>query len=155
MEIEIMDLSNKRCGECGARQYQKKTMNHRWVNPWKDFPSIFLMKPLELWICGACESVAITPGDAEMIDDTLEASVRSQTSQFLEIIKSKSGLSYEAIALRLGYTSAYVSSLKNEKKTPAFKLWNQLKSIATDPKAEMAKLDPDFDIIKHNLLLRF
>lgn len=61
---------------------------------------------------------------------------------------------FETISLRLGYSSGYISSLLNEKATPAFKLWNQLKSISISPKIEMEQLDPNFDIIGNNMLLR-
>mgnify|MGYP003683580117 CR=1 FL=1 len=149
-----MNLSNKRCGECGAKSYEKKAIQGKWNKPWKDFPSIFLTRDLELWVCKSCKSYAITPEDSSRIDKAIEESIQSQTAQFLEIIHSKSGQKYESIAHRLGYSSAYISSLKNKNKTPAFKLWNQLKSIAIAPESEMEKLDPDYDIIKNNLLLR-
>lgn len=115
---------------------------------------MFLTKKLELWVCGSCQAEAILPGEAQKIDAAIEGSIRSQVAQFLQIIHAKSGLTYETMALRLGYSSAYISSLKNQNKTPSFKIWNQLKAIAISPKTEMDKLDPDFDIIKHNLLLR-
>lgn len=115
---------------------------------------MFLTKRLELWVCGSCGAFAIAPGDVKKIDEAIEGSIRSQVAQFLQIIHAKSGLTYETIALRLGYSNVYISSLKNQNKTPSFNIWNQLKAIAISPKAEMDKLDPDFDIIKHNLLLR-
>ena len=150
----MMDLSNKRCGECGAKKYSRQLIRGKWNKPWKDFPSVFLTQELELWVCGSCGSHAITPGDSQKIDKAIEESIRNQISQFLELIHSKSGQTYESIAQRLGYSSAYISSLKNGNKTPAFKLWNQLKSIAIAPQTEMEKLDPNYDIIKNNLLLR-
>lgn len=149
-----MDLSKKRCGNCGSRAYKLQSMTGHWKKPWKDFPSVFLTKDLDLWVCQECSAYASTPGDAEAIDFAVESSIKNQVSQFLTIIHSKSGLSYEVIASRLGYSPGYISSLKNENKLPAFKLWNQLKSISTDPLNELKKLDPDFDIIENNLLLR-
>lgn len=149
-----MDLSNKHCGECGAKEYSKQIIHGKWNKPWKDFPSVFLTRELELWVCGSCGSHAITPGDSSKIDKAIEDSIRSQAGQFLEIIHSKSGQTYESIAHRLGYSSAYISSLKNNNKTPSFRLWNQLKSIAIAPKSELEKLDPDYDILESKLLLR-
>lgn len=149
-----MDLSKKRCGECGEKAYKMQKIEGQWKKPWKDFPSVFLTKTLELWVCGECSVHAVTPKDSEKIDAAIEASIRSQVSQFLDIINAKSGLKFEAIAVRLGYSPSYISSLKNEKTTPAFKLWNQLKSISINPKREMEQLDPDFDIIANNILLR-
>ena len=94
------------------------------------------------------------PGDAARIDDVVENSIRDQVSQFLNIIHSKSGLSFEVIAQRLGYSPSYVSTLRQRNATPAFKLWNQLKAVALNPKLEMANLDPDYDVIGNNVLLR-
>lgn len=149
-----MDLSKKRCGECGEKAYVIKTLVGPWQKQWKDYPFIFLLEDLELWVCGHCHSHAVTPGDAEKIDRAIENSVREQTSQYLKIIKAKTDLSFEQIAVRIGKSPAYVSSLLNKKKTPAFGLWNQLKSAAIDPVVEMQRLDPKLDIIKKNILLR-
>lgn len=149
-----MDLSKKRCGECGNKAYKKQKISGQWRKPWKDYPCVFLTKNLELWICNQCNTHAITAKDSQRIDTAIESSIRCQTSQFLIIIKSKSGLKFEVIATRLGYSASYIASLKNQKVTPAFKLWNQLKSISINPKLEMQQLDPDFDIIGSNILLR-
>ena len=75
-------------------------------------------------------------------------------THFLNVIHSKSGLSFEVIAQRLGYSPSYISTLRQKNATPAFKLWNQLKAISINPKQEMANLDPDYDIIENNILLR-
>lgn len=150
----MMDLSKKRCGECGEKAYTKKDLIGKWQKQWKNYPSVFLMRPLSLWVCSNCNSYALTPGDAAIIDNIVEESIRAQTSQYLEIIKSKSGLTFEEIAKRIGKGPSYLSSLYQRKKTPAFGLWNQLKSIALDPVEEMDRLDPDLDIFERNVLLR-
>jgi hypothetical protein len=149
-----MDLSKRRCGECGQKGYEKLAIKGHWRKPWKDFPSIFLTKDLEIWICSNCGAYASASSDAAKIDEAVESSIRDQVSQFLDIIHSKSGLTFEVIAYRLGYSPSYISTLRQRNATPAFKLWNQLKSISIDPKKEMANLDPDFDIIENNILLR-
>ena len=149
-----MNLSNNRCGECGQKAYVKQAIKGQWKKPWKDYPSVFLTKKLELWVCSSCGCYASASGDAARIDAAVESSIRDQTSQFLDIIYSKSGLTFEVIAQRLGYSASYISTLRQRNATPAFKLWNQLKSISIDPKLEMSNLDPDYDIIAHNILLR-
>lgn len=149
-----MDMTKKKCGECGEKSYAYKTIYGHWEHPWKDFPSVFVTKKLELWICTSCQNYAILAGDAEKIDAAIQSSVQDQVSQFLDIIKSKSGLSFEEIALRIGYTPSYLASLKQKNKIPSFKIWNQLKSIAVDPTMELEKLSPNFDIIRKNILLR-
>lgn len=149
-----MDLSNKRCGECGQKAYVKRSIKGQWKKPWKDYPSVFLTKTLEVWVCSSCGHYASAARDAARIDNAVENSIRDQTSQFLDIIHSKSGLTFDVIAQRLGYSASYISTLRQRNATPAFKLWNQLKSISTDPKKEMAILDPDYDIIEQNILLR-
>jgi hypothetical protein len=154
MEEVTMNLSNKRCGECGQNAYAKQSIKGQWKKPWKDFPSVFLTKSLEIWVCSACGCYASASADAARIDEALESSIRDQISQFLDVIHSKSGLTFEVIAQRLGYSASYVSTLRQRNATPAFKLWNQLKSISINPKQEMANLDPDYDIIENNILLR-
>lgn len=149
-----MDLSKKRCGECGQKAYVTKAIKGQWKRPWKDFPSVFLTKSLDVWVCSACGSYASVAGDAARIDEAVENAIRDQVSQFLNVIHSKSGLSFEIIAQRLGYSPGYISTLRQKNATPAFKLWNQLKSISINPKLEMTNLDPDFDIIGNNILLR-
>jgi len=149
-----MDLSNKTCGECGAKAYTRKNMKGHWKHPWKDFPSVFFTEDLVLWSCGECGSYAVTGGDTQKIDQAAEASIRNQASQFLDIIKSKSGLSFEEIASRIGVAPSYLSSLRTKKKTPSFHLWNVLKVMAIDPKQMTDRLDPDYDIEAENILLR-
>lgn len=149
-----MDLSKKRCGECGQKAFVMRSIKGLWKKPWKDFPSVFLTTNLEVWVCSDCGTFAIATGDAARIDDAVESSIRDQVSQFLNVIHSKSGLSFEVIAQRLGYSRSYISTLRRKNATPAFKLWNQLKAISINPKQEMANLDPDYDIIENNILLR-
>lgn len=149
-----MNLLNKRCGECGEKTYVKQAIKGQWKKPWKDFPSVFLTKQLELYVCSNCGAYASTAGDTGKIDEAIENSIRDQVSQFLDIIHSKSGLNFETIAQRLGYSPSYISTLRQKNATPAFKLWNQLKSISIDPSYEMKNLDPDYDIIENNIMLR-
>jgi len=149
-----MDLSSRKCGECGQKGYAKQAIKGHWKKPWKDFPSVFLTKNLEVWMCSHCDTYASASADAAKIDEAIESSIRDQVSQFLDIIHSKSGLTFEVIAKRLGYSPSYISTLRQKNATPAFKLWNQLKSVSIDPKKEMANLDPEFDIIENNILLR-
>lgn len=122
---------------------------------------MFLTKGFELYICSSYGTYAITPGDAGKIDEAVESSIKGQVSQFLDIIvpryhsrEVRSGLAFEVIAERLGYSASYISTLRYKEATPAFNLWNQLKSISINPKLEMAHLDPDYDIIANNISLR-
>lgn len=149
-----MNLLNKRCGECGQKAYAYQSIKGQWKKPWKDFPSVFLTKQLEVCVCSNCGAYASAAGDAEKIDAAIENSIRDQVSQFLDVIHSKSGLNFETIAQRLGYSPSYISTLRQKNATPAFKLWNQLKSISIDPPYEMKNLDPDYDIIENNIMLR-
>ena len=150
-----MDLSKKKCGECGTTDaYSLKNVKGHWKHPWKDFPGVFLMVDLNLWKCKACGASAVTPGDAARIDAAVEESIRAQASQFLDVIKSKSGLSFDEIGARLGTAPSYLSSLRTMKKTPSFHLWNVLKLLAIEPKVMIERLDPDYDISGENLLLR-
>ena len=149
-----MNMTNKRCGECGAKGFVQKNVRGLWRHPWKDYPSVHLTRDLELWVCQECGNTASTVGDAQKTDAAIEASIRDQTSQFLDIIKSKSGLKFEEIATRLGVDPSWISSLRSQRATPSFHLWNLLKVTAIDPKVMTERLDPSFDIVGNNVLLR-
>jgi len=128
--------------------------NYEQKQPPTRKPRVFLMVDLNLWKCKACGASAVTPGNAARIDAAVEESIRAQASQFLDVIKSKSGLSFDEIGARLGTAPSYLSSLRTMKKTPSFHLWNVLKLLAIEPKVMIERLDPDYDISGENLLLR-
>lgn len=137
-----MDLSSKRCGECGANAYVRKNIKGPWQRPWRDYPAVLLAEELSLWTCQACSSSAVTPGDAEKIDTVIERSIRGQSSQFLDIIKSNSGLSFDEVAMRLGIAPSCLSRLRSGNKTPSFHLWSLFKAMASDPKVRAERLNP-------------
>lgn len=144
----------RRCGECGEKIFKRRNLNGSVSMPWRDFPIAYVTKDLELWTCENCGNYVITAGDAEKIDAAVEASIRDQTSQFIDIIKSKSGKSLEELSAIIGISPQYLSNIRNEKRTPSFHLWNLLKIIAICPKDLIQKMDPSLDIRKENLLLR-
>ncbi len=84
----------------------------------------------------------------------MDASARNQSTQFIEVIKAKAGITSIKLASLIGVTSEYLSMIYNQKRTPAFQVWSLLKLIATDPIKLTAELDPGWDIRKKNLLLR-
>lgn len=147
-----MDLSKKRCSECGEGSYKKKLVLGRWNHPWKDFPSVFLMEEVSIWICSNCKNVASVKGDAEKLDRVIEDSIKEQVSQFIQIIRSKAEVNNEQIASLIGISPTYLASLHSKKKVPSFTLWNELKMIAISPEEMIEKLDPSWDL--KNLLLR-
>lgn len=114
----------------------------------------YLTKELELPVCGNCGNYAIVDDEAERMDLAMEASVRDQASQFIDIIKAKAGIKGTNLASLLGVTPEYISMLSNKKNTPSYLIWSMLKLVATDPKRLTAELDPSRDIRKENLLIR-
>lgn len=107
-----------------------------------------------VWRCNHCQAEASAAGSGAEADAAIERSLRNQTAQFLEVIKSRSGLSYEEIAKRIGVSPPYLSNLKGQKKTPSFAVWNVLKMCAKDPDMIKDVLDPEYDIEAANILLR-
>ncbi|MCX6128100.1 MAG: hypothetical protein NTX25_03430 [Proteobacteria bacterium] len=105
-------------------------------------------------VCGNCGNYAIIDDEAEKIDQAMEASVRDQASQFIDIIKSKADITAIKLSELVGVTPEYLSMLSNQKNTPSYRTWNMLKLIATDPKKLTQELDPNWDIRKEKLLLR-
>lgn len=143
-----------RCGECGDRKFERKNVKGQFSAPWRDFSRAYLTKDLNLLICGNCGNYAIVDDDAKKIDESIESSIRDQAAQFIDIIKSKTGISSATLAFTIGISPEYLSTIYNQKQTPKFQLWNLLKVIAGDPVKLIAELDPNRDFRKENLLLR-
>jgi hypothetical protein len=143
-----------RCGECGERKFTETNVRGQFSAPWRDFPRAYLTQDLTLPVCGNCGNYAIVDDEAERIDAALDASVRDQTSQFIDVIKSKADITAAKLGTLTGLTPEYLSALGRRKATPSFRVWNLLKLVATDPKKITAELDPEWDIRKENLLLR-
>ena len=145
---------NLRCGECGEKKFEARNVRGDFYAPWRDFPRAYLTKDLVLPVCGNCGNYAIVDDEAERMDLAMDASVRDQASQFIDIIKSKANINAVKLASLLGITPEYLSMLSNQKNTPSYRIWNMLKLVATDPKKLTLELDPNWDIRKENLLLR-
>ncbi len=143
-----------RCGECGERKFGWQNVNGKFTTAWRDYPRAFLTKDLDLLVCGNCGNYAIVDDEADKIDLAMDASVRDQTAQFIDVIKSKAGITAAKLASAVGVSPEYLSMLSNEKKTPAYRVWNILKIIARDPKRITMEMDPNWDLRKENLLLR-
>ena len=136
------------------KKFEARNVRGDFYTPWRDFPRAYLTKDLVLPVCGNCGNYAIVDDEAERIDLAMEASVRDQASQFIDIIKSKANINAVKLASLLGVTPEYLSMLSNQKNTPSYRIWNMLKLVSTDPKKLTLELDPNWDIRKENLLLR-
>lgn len=150
----MLDFSNRRCGECSSKGFSQVNVRGVWHRPWKDFPMVFMTEDYYVWRCKHCHAEASEAGAAAEVDAVIEKSLRHQTSQFLEIIKARSGLSFEEIARRIGVSPPYLSNLRGQKKTPSFAVWNVLKLCAKHPEMIKEVLDPEYDIEAANILLR-
>lgn len=150
------DLSNRRCGECGEKGFTLEKIHGIWNRPWKDFPVVFMNKDHFVWQCNNCKNEAVSGALDGQEDALIEGVIRSQASQFLDIIKSKSGLKIDEIAKRLGFTPNHISDIRGERKTPSYSLWSMLKLCARYPEhlKDGDVLDPKFNIEDANILLR-
>jgi len=147
-----MNLLNRRCGECGHRELTWVNGKNKFTTPWRDFPLVFVTVDLEVIQCKHCGNYITY--DAKKVDQAIEASLCSQTRQFIDIIKSKTNLKSKEVATILGISPAYLSSLHSGAKVPSFQLWNFLKAIvAVDPVELCKKLDPEFNVVKEDILL--
>ena len=149
-----IDFSTKKCSECGNKTYKRTEFSGKWNHPWQNYPCVFLLEDISLWACTHCKNIASIKGDAENLDRVIENSIREQTLQFIDIIRSKGQISNEKIAILIGISPSYLASLHKKKKTPSFTLWNELKAIAIAPEEMIKRLDPSWDLLKENLLLR-
>ena len=148
-----MDVSKRRCGECGERQLAAKNVRGKYQTPWRDFPVVFVTCDLELWECGHCGNHVQIGGDGAKIDAACEQSVRDQAAQFIDVIRSKTGITSGQLAECLGVSPQHLSSVHSGKFRPSFSLWNFLKTIATDPVAMLRRVAPTLDVVQENILL--
>ena len=147
-----MDISKKRCGECGQMVLKFENVKNKFTTPWKDFPVVYLTVDHEMAVCQNCGNKI--EADYDQLNDAIKASIVDQTRQFIDIIKNKSDIKLGKLAAMMGITPSYLSSLHAGSKIPSFLLWNTLKIVALNPKDMCSQLDPEFDIIKENLLIR-
>jgi len=149
-----MDISKRRCGNCAERRLALKNVRGEFKSPWRDFPVAFVTVDLSLWTCANCGNSVMIGGDAEKIDAAYELSVRDQAAQFIDVIRSKTGIGSGQLAELIGVSPQHLSSVHSGKQRPSFSLWNFLKMIATDPVVMVKKANPNLDIIRENILLR-
>ena len=142
----------RQCGECGERKLAFVNGKNKFKTPWKDFPLVFVTVDLELLQCQHCGNFITY--DADQVDRAIEASLCSQTRQFIDIIKSKTNLKSKDIAHMFGIAPTYLSSLHSGAKVPSFQIWNFLKAIVAVDSIEICKkLDPEFNVVKEDILL--
>jgi ribosomal protein L37AE/L43A len=150
-----MNLHNKRCPKCGEKKFKRINVKGtaHGVFVWKDFPKVFLSQDLNLWVCTNCGNQAMVKGDAQRLDKAIEASIREQVAQLIQIILDKSGLTLREVHRRTGISYQYLSNLKNKRRTPSFEKFNNLRLISTNPKSMLEILDPDRDFRMEDLLV--
>ena len=141
----------RQCGECGERQLAIVNGKNTFTTPWRDFPLVFVTVDFEVLQCQNCGN--FITHDADSVDRAIEASLCSQTRQFIDIIKSKTHLKSKDIAALIGISPTYLSSLHSGARYPSFQIWNFLKVTALDPVEMCRKLNPELDVVNVDLLL--
>jgi DNA-binding transcriptional regulator YiaG len=150
----MTDLTNKRCGECGKKAFVIENVKNKHSQPWRDFPRAYVTVDLNLAVCQECGNYSIgSREDAQKIDAAIEASIKSQVSQFIQIIKNRTQIKSSELAEIVGVSPSYLSQLSSQKKLPSFQVWNFLKGLAKNPD-QIDIYKPSFDFVKDNLLLR-
>lgn len=120
-------MKARRCGNCG-----KETMTKQPVKTiqWKDFSSLELLKPIELFKCSSCGEMGLSATDAPSIDKAAEATLRAVAAHLIEKILSKHHCTQLELAGRLGITETHLSHIKNGTKVIGFQTFNFLKTLA-------------------------
>lgn len=152
--MEKRNLKNLRCGECGLKAFEHVDVKGKFAIPWRDYPRAYLTKSLILPVCQNCENYAHSGEESALIDEAIEASIKDQTKQFIEVIKEKADITSLKLASTIGLSPEFISMLLNQKKVPSFQLWNELRVIAKDPVNRIAEMNPELDVRTENLLLR-
>jgi len=117
----------RRCGNCGKEAMTRKPVS---LIHWKDFRSLELLKPLDLYQCESCGEVGMSATEAVTIDRAAESTLKQVTSHLIDKILSQRHCSQTELANRLGITDTHLSHLKNGTKIIGFQTFNFLKTIA-------------------------
>jgi hypothetical protein len=97
---------------------------------WKDFRSLELLKPLELFKCSNCSEIGFSATEAPMIDKAAESTLQQVTAHLIEKILAVHKCKQGELANRLGITETHLSHLKNGTKIIGFQTFNFLKTLA-------------------------
>lgn len=126
-------MKNKRCGNCGS--FEVKSKPYSGPYPWKDFPQVFLVKPILVFQCEICGETQSGPGDGKRFDEAAVESIATQVRLFIDRIVEREHCTQTELAQRVGVTPQYLSSLKNGANIPGFQTFNFLKVLAVDERA--------------------
>lgn len=119
----------KRCGECGSNHVSHANVKGRTF-PYKTYSAVELSVDLELNVCQECSNIIYAKGDAHRLDEAIKASLIHQSETFIGNIIKQTGWKQKELASYLGYTSVYISELKNGKKVADLKTFNYLKVLS-------------------------
>ena len=136
-------MKSRQCGNCGKTAMKLEMV--RGPFSWKDYSSITLIQPLELFQCSNCGELGYTAKDAEVIDRSIEASIRALAGMFIENIIEREKCSQLTLAARTGITPEYLSGIKTGTRTPGFQTFNILKILSEDSSAFRIS-DPQFQM---------
>jgi len=119
----------KICSACGSKSFVSGK-NPPISLPWRDYPSVEVVNPLDLWVCGSCGELTFTASQAKKIDETIGASISLHVAKFIELIQEREGCGQREIASHLGVSPEYLSEIKSGRKIPKFQTFNFLKTLA-------------------------
>ncbi|MEC7277563.1 MAG: hypothetical protein VXV96_14685 [Bdellovibrionota bacterium] len=117
------------CGNCGNKTFSFQDIQGQSF-PYKSFPNVILQDSFMAYFCSSCGNVGLRSGQAKDLDLLLEASIKSQSSIYVNRIVSKYDYTQAEISDYIGFTNVYLSELKNQKRAPEFKTFNYLKVLS-------------------------
>ena len=126
-------MKNKRCGNCGS--FEVKKTPYTGPFPWKDFPQVYLVKPISIMQCEICGETMGDLRNSEELDHAAEESIISQVRLFIDRIIQRENCTQVELAQRVGVTPQYLSSLKSGANIAGFQTFNFLKVLAVDERA--------------------
>ncbi len=125
--------SKKICGSCGSEDIGKTQTTGPF--PWKDYPAVFLTKPVSITACRSCGEHMGPVGEGKKIDTAIENSIKEQLKTFIETILEREHCKQIDIAMRIGRAPEYLSSIKSGANLPGFSIFNFLKTLTINPQA--------------------
>lgn len=136
----------RRCGECGSSEIKLEDIKGIAV-PWKDYTSVFISQSHKFHRCQNCGNFIYKVGDAEILDGLIEASIRDQTKQFINLVLGREKCEQKELALHIGVTPEYLSNLK-QGRIPGFQTYNFLKTLAMSGHKTFEVSRPDYNVVK-------
>ena len=138
----------KRCGNCGSEHLVELGAKDQLTLPWRDYPSVVLVKPIDGFRCTDCGEFILNASQAKALDTKVTDAIIEQVQSFIAAIIKRESCEQKQIASHIGVSPEYLSEIKSGRKIPKFQTFNFLKTLALDANSYKVS-SPTYQSDKH------